>query len=235
VNWLANVARDTQYVFRMFRRDPGFSALAMLMLALGIGANVATFSVMDAILLKMLPVKDPASLFRTVRLTGSGDDAPGVGSSYHAFQLMHEREGGLADLMAYQPADEETVTVNGATEQRHARQIISGSYFEVLGVRPAFGRIITSNDDREPGQHPVAVVSDRLWKEQFDRSPTVVGSKVRVGDQTFEIIGVAPRHFFGVEIGKFVDVWTPIAMARRSISRMITFSGYRQWVACIQV
>ncbi len=212
VNWLANVVRDTQYAFRMFRRDPGFSVLAILMLALGIGANVATFSVMDAILLKMLPVKDPASLFRTVRVTGSGESS-GVGSSYKVFQLMHEREGSFADLMAYQSANEETVTVNGAKEQRHVRQIISGNYFEVLGIQPAFGRIITSNDDREPGQHLVAVVSDRLWKKQFDRSPTVVGSKLRVGDQTFEIIGVAPRHFFGVEIGKFVDVWTPIAMA----------------------
>ena len=213
VNWLADVARDTQYAFRMFRRDPGFSAAAISMLALGIGANVATFSVMDAILLKMLPVKDPTALFRTVRLTGSADDASGAGSSYKVFQLMHEREGGLADLMAYQPAVEETVTVNGATEQRHARQIISGNYFEVLGVQPAFGRVINPNDDREPGQHPVAVVSDRLWRAKFHRSPAVVGSKLRVGDQAFEIIGVAPPHFFGVEIGKFVDVWTPIAMA----------------------
>jgi predicted permease len=213
VNWLANTARDTQYAFRMFRRDPGFSAVAIVMLALGIGANVATFSIIDAILLKMLPVKDPASLFRTVRLTGSGDDASGVGSSYNVFQLMREREGSLADLMAYQPADEETVTVNGATEQRRTRQIISGNYFEVLGVQPAFGGVIIPNDDRELGQHAVAVVSDRLWKEDFDRSPTVVGSKLRVGDQAFEIIGVAPRYFFGVEIGKFVDVWTPIAMA----------------------
>ena len=212
VNWLANAARDTRYAFRMFRRDPGFSSVVILMLALGIGANVATFSVMDAILLKMLPVKNPAALFRTVRSTGAGEDAAGAGSSYKVFQLMHEREGGLADLMAYQPADEETVFVNGATEQRHARQIVSGNYFEVLGVRPAFGRVMNSNDDREPGQRPVAVVSDRLWKEDFDRSPTVVGSKLRVGDQEFEIIGVAPPHFFGVEIGKFVDVWTPIAM-----------------------
>ncbi len=213
VNWLANAARDTQYAFRMLRRDPGFSAVIILMMALSIGANVATFSVMDAILLKMLPVKDPAALFRTVRSSGSRDDASGVGSSYKVFQLMREREGDLANLMAYQPADEETVTVNGATQPRCTRQMISGNYFEVLGVQPAFGRVISPNDDREPGQHPVAVVSDRLWKDKFDKSSTVIGSKIRVGDQVFEVIGVAPPHFFGVEIGKFVDVWTPIAMA----------------------
>jgi hypothetical protein len=210
---VTHLSRDLQYAARMFRRDPGFSAAAIAMLALGIGATVATFSVMDPILLKMLPVKDPASLFRTVGINAVADDTSGVGTSYRVFQQMRERTRTLADLMAYQPADEQTTTLDGVSEGQITRQIISGNYFQVLGVQPVAGRLIAPNDDREPGEHPVAAISDRLWRDSFHRNLRVLGSKIRVGDQTFDIIGVAPARFFGVEIGKIVDVWTPIAMA----------------------
>lgn len=213
VNWFAHLKRDLRYAIRMFRRDPAFSAIALLMLALGIGATVATFSVMDTILLKMLPVKDPGSLFRTVGINAAADDTSGIGASYRVFQQMRERTRTLADLMAYQPADEQTTMLDGVSEGQVTRQIISGNYFQVLGVQPIVGRLIAPNDDREPGEHPVAVISDRLWRESFHRNLRLLGSKIRVGDQTFDIIGVAPARFFGVEIGKIVDVWTPIAMA----------------------
>ena len=212
VAWLADIGQDLQYACRLWRRSPGFNALVVLMLALGIGANVATFSVMDAILLKMLPVQNPGSLFRAVRANGSADDV-GVGSSYRVFQLMRERTRPLADLMVYQSADEQSASIGRADQTRLTHQTVSGNYFQVLGVQPAYGRLISPEDDREPGKRPVAVISDRLWKNQFDRSPTAIGTKIRLGDQTFDIIGVAPPPFFGVEIGKRVDVWTPIAMA----------------------
>ena len=113
--------------------------------------------------------------------------------------------------MAYEPAEPQIVSLNRGSDQQLYQQAISGNYFQVLGVRPALGRLIAASDDREPGQHPVAVISDRLWRERFDRSAAALGSKLRIDDQTFEIVGVAPRPFFGVEIGKFVDVWTCIA------------------------
>jgi hypothetical protein len=93
------------------------------------------------------------------------------------------------------------------------QQTVSGDYFQVLGVQPAFGRVISPAEDQEPGEHAVAVISYRLWKRKFDKSPKVIGSKLQFGDHVFNIIGVAPPEFFGVEVGKMVDVWTPIAMA----------------------
>ncbi len=213
VKWFSHLGRDLQYAVRILRRDPGFSVIAVLMLALGIGTTVGTFSVMDAILLKMLPVKDPASLFRTVGINAPVDDASGGGASYAVFQRMREQTRPLADLMAYQSADEQAVSVDGRSEERLTHQTISGNYFQVLGIQPVFGRLITPADDQAPGQHPVAVISDRLWHEKFDRGARAIGSKIQAGDQTFDVVGVAPPQFFGVEIGKVVDLWTPISMA----------------------
>jgi predicted permease len=213
VNWFGHFKRDLQYAIRMFRRDPAFSAAAVGMLALGIGATLATFSIMDAILLKMLPVKEPASLFRTVGVNAPADDPSGGGASYKVFEEIREQTRPLADVMAYQAADEEAVSLNGASAEQLTCQTISGNYFQVLGLQPAFGRLITPDDDQAPGQHPVAVISDRLWHGKFAGGSRAIGSKIRVGDQTFQVIGVAPARFFGVEVGKVVDLWTPISMA----------------------
>jgi predicted permease len=210
VTLAANLGRDLKYAARAFRRDPGFSALAAFVLAIGIGANVAVFSVMDAMLLRTLPVEDPGRLFRTARASGPNDDPSGGASSYPVYLQMRERTRPFADLMAYEPTEPQTVTLNRGIEERLYHQAVSGNYFQVLGVRPALGRLISANDD-QPVQNPVAVISDRLWRERFDRSTAALGSKVRIEDQMFEVIGVAPRELFGVEIGKFVDVWTSVA------------------------
>ncbi len=215
ITWLSDATRDLQYALRMFRRAPGVSALIVLMLALAIGANVATFSVIDAILLKMLPVKDPGSLFRTVGANGD----TGAGSSYRVFQMMQERTRPLADLMAYQSADQQPVSIEHADRQRLTHQTVSGNYFQVLGVQPKVGRLISPQDDGEPGAHPVAVISYRLWKEQFGKNPKVIGAKVRVGGRISGIIGVAPPQFFGVEIGRIVDIWTPVSSMPREYLR----------------
>ncbi len=212
VTAFANLLQDLQYAARIFRRAPGFTGLIVLMLALAIGANVAIFSVMNAVLLRLLPVKDPGSLFRTVRASGNAGDL-GVGSSYKVFQQTRDRTRQLADLMAYQATEERPVSTDHSGRERLMQQTVSGNYFQVLGVRPVFGRLISPTDDRKPGQHPVAVISYRLWKRKFDKSPNAIGSKLDFGDQIFNVIGVAPPEFFGVEVGKVVDVWTPIAMA----------------------
>ena len=210
--WFAGLERDLLYAFRMLRRSPGVAALIVLMLGLGIGANVATFSVMDAILLKMLPVRQPGSLFRMVGANGSAYDA-GIVISYKAFRLMRERTHLLADLMAYRPADEQAVSIKDDEQLRLTHQSVSGNYFPLLGVQPAFGRLIAATDDGKPGQQPVAVISYRLWKDKFNTSAAAIGSKIHLADRTFDVIGIVPPQFFGVEIGRIVDVWTPIAMA----------------------
>ena len=126
---------------------------------------------------------------------------------------MQERTAALADLMAYGSAEEQAISINRPDSERLMQQTVSGNYFRVLGVEPALGRVVSSGDDQEPGQQAVAVISYRLWKQRFDKSPKAIGSKLRFGDRLFNIIGVAPAAFFGVEVGKVVDVWTPIAMA----------------------
>ncbi len=168
ITFLANFLQDLQYAVRTFRRAPGFTGIVVLMLALGIGANLAIFSVMDAILLKMLPVKDPASLFRMVRASGSAYDAD-TGASYKVIQQMRQRTASFADLTAYSAPDERLISIGRSDSERLTQQTVSGNYFQVLGVQPAFGRVILPADDQEPGQHAAAVISYRLWKSKFDK------------------------------------------------------------------
>jgi predicted permease len=212
VSWFSNVSQDLRYAIRAFRRAPGFTALIIFMLALGMGANLATFSVTDAILLRMLPVRDPASLFRMVGVNG---DAYGMGGggSYILYREMQNRTSRFADLMAYQAAEPAAISIDRSEPERLMQQTVSGNYFRVLGVNPVAGRMISPEDDSEPGQHAVAVISYRLWKSRFDTSERAIGSKLQFDNHAFDIIGVAPAAFFGVEVGKMVDVWTPVSMA----------------------
>ncbi len=206
---MAHLGQDLRYALRLSGRAPGLTGLLILMLALGMGANVATFSVADALLLRMLPVKDPGMLFRTVRANADANEIAGDGVSYLLYQEMRKRTEGLADLAAYQSADFAPVAIGGNEPTRVMQQTISGNYFQVLGVRPAAGRMIAPSDEK----NPVAVISYRLWSDRFERSGHAIGSKLEFGGQAFDIMGVAPDSFFGVEVGKMVDVWTPIATA----------------------
>ena len=115
--------------------------------------------------------------------------------------------------MAYQTADLVNVPIGQSEPEPMMQQTVSGDYFAVLGVQPALGRLISPEDDRAPGRQPVAVIGDGLWKSRFQGSPMAVGSKLQFGGQVFDIVGVAPPQFFGVEVGKVVEVWTPISMA----------------------
>jgi hypothetical protein len=150
--WLFHVTQDLRYAIRTFRHARGFTGLIVLMLALGIGANLAIFSVMDAILLRMLPVRDPGSLFRTVGASGNSYDFGG-GGSYPVYREMRKRTRRFADLMAYQAAEPTPISIGNAEPGRLMQQVVSGNYFEVLGVEPVAGRMILPAGDREPGQH----------------------------------------------------------------------------------
>ncbi len=212
ITWLLHVAQDLRYAIRTFWHASGFTGLIIFMLALGMGANLATFSVADAILLRMLPVSDPASLFRTVGANGNAY-ASGGGGSYILYREMQKRTSRFAELMAYQPADPAFISIDGTEPERLMQQTVSGNYFRVLGVRSAAGRMISPQDDTDPGQHAVAVISYRLWESRFHKSERAIGSKLQFDNHAFDIIGVAPAPFFGVEVGKMVDVWTPVSMA----------------------
>ena len=212
MNFLSRLAQDLRYALGAFRRAPRVTGLIVLMLALGLGVNLATFSVLDAVLIRMLPVKDPASLFRMVRANGNAD-AGGDGASYALYHRMQERSRSVAELLAYQEANSVPVSIAGADPERLVAQVVSGNYFSVLGVQPVAGRMISPPDDAEPGRQPVAVISYRLWQSRFNKSARAIGSKLQFDTHTFDIIGVAPPAFFGVEVGRMVDVWTPISTA----------------------
>ncbi len=212
VTFFSQIAQDLRYAINTFLRTPGFTALIIFMLALGMGASLATFSVMDAIVLRLLPVKDPASLFRTVRANQTADDSGGDGASYVLYQQMQKRTAPFADLMAYRLASQSPVSIAAAEPNRLTQQSVSGNYFQVLGVEPVIGRMLSPQDDTAAGQHAVAVISNRLWKTKFDSSQRAIGSKLLFDNHIFDIVGIAPPAFFGVEVGKIVDVWTPISM-----------------------
>ena len=212
IGWISNVLQDLRYALRGFRRAPGFTIFVISVLALSMGANLATFSVTQAILIRLLPVKDPGSLFRTVSASGNAYDS-GSGCSYRLFLEMQTRSTAFSELMAYQPAEFVSVSAGQSGTQRLMQQTVSGNYFSVLGVQAASGRMISNADDRDSAQYPVAVISYRFWQDRFEKSPRTIGSKLSFGEQVYDIIGVAPPEFFGVEVGKIVDVWTPVSMA----------------------
>jgi predicted permease len=212
VSLWSDLQQDLRYAVRMFRRSPGITGLIVFMLAIGIGGNLSTFRVSDALLFRPLPVHDPRSLFRTVNTNGGLYDSSN-GCSLGLYEEMRRRTGQLCSLMAYHPAETALVSVGSGEAERLTHQTASGNYFTVLGVRPIAGRVLSPEDDGTPGRHPVAVISDRLWKSKFDRSIRALGNKLRWNDQVFDIVGVAPAEFFGVEVGQMVDVWTPISMA----------------------
>ncbi|HEX4167903.1 MAG TPA: ABC transporter permease, partial [Bryobacteraceae bacterium] len=210
---LPELVVDLRYAWRRFAHAPLFTVIIIGILALGLGANISTFSVTDALLLRLLPVKDPAMLFRTVGI--SADAAAGTtNTSYQMFRQMQKRMGQFAELMAYSAAAGQSISREGAGPERVSQQTVSGNFFSVLGVQAILGRTISTHDDAMPGSSAVAVISYNFWVRDFGGSTSgVVGRKLRLGDHSFEIIGVTPRQFLGVEVGKTVDVWTPTAMA----------------------
>ena len=211
--WLETLARDARYTLRGLMRNPGFTAAAVLSLALGIGANTAVFSLFHALMLRMLPVERPAELVTLYKKGGWGIGT----SSYPLYEEIAKR----ADLFSGVAARTSPVKVRftprpGAREEYARREFVSGSYFGVLGVQPALGRLIGRDDDRTPGAHPVAVVSYDFWRSRYDSDPAIVGAKIVVGEQPLTVIGVAARGFHGVEVEQRTDVWAPIMMSGRA-------------------
>jgi predicted permease len=203
--------QDLRYALRMLRRSPGFAVAAALLLALGIGANTAIFSVVDAVLLKSLPVKDPEQL---VLLNNTKTGMYRNLFSYTAYEQIRDQDRTLSGVLAYYPL-RLTVNVDGQPESAITGQLVSGSYYQVLGVGAALGRTIVPEDDREPGEHPVCVISHGYWQRRFGRDPGVVGKTIQLGGYSFTIIGVTPPEFFGTEVGSAMDISAPLMMQQQ--------------------
>ena len=200
---------DLRYALRQLRKDPGFTAVAVLSLALGIGANTAIFGLIDAVLLKNMPVKDPQELVQVIRIHPRW----GVVSplSYPAFERFRDHNRAFTGMFAVTGIGGMKVQLNGETEQVDG-QLVSGTFFSVLGVGAVQGRTFTADDDRIPGGHPVAVLSYSYWKRRFALDPSVVGKTLTLDRTLYTVIGVTPPEFFGVSIGRSPDVYLPMSM-----------------------
>jgi predicted permease len=200
--WLGDLARDLRYGLRALRRNPLFTAVAVLTLALGIGANTAIFSLADAVLFRTLPVSNPRELVVFRQRGPSGDIFPFNSAATADLAASHD---GLSGLAAFRPLPGALVRVNGEAQLVPA-QLVSGNYHAVLGVRAALGRTL-----REEDREPVAVISYRYWQQQFAGDPNILGRVFEMQGRSFTIVGVTAPGFFGTQPGRHVDVTVPLA------------------------
>jgi predicted permease len=211
--WADELSQDLRYAFRTLRKNPAFAAVAVLSLALGIGANTAIFSLIDSLLLRPLPVPHPEELV-TLDLQTGADRAQGS-MTYPIFDEARSRNKVLAQTFAWDNHDFQT-SVGGDTVHVHG-VLASGDYFTGLDVPAAAGRTFTLEDDQSGGgpSGPVAVISDAFWARQFQRNPSAIGHAITLDKVPFTIIGVMPRGFFGAEPGKAPDIWAPLNLAHQ--------------------
>ncbi len=201
--------QDFRYAVRRLRRSPGFTAVAVLTLTLGIGANTGIFTLVDAVLLKSLPVPDPEQLFLTRQ---SGRLAENSRFSYPLFQNVRAAMPPSASIAAMTwPADFYTSMGSGQPEMVRG-QLVSGNYFPTVETHAALGRLLTPDDDRVAAGSPVAVISYGCWKQRFGREPSVIGRKLVVNGMPVEVVGVAAPGFLGTRAGNAPDFWLPLTM-----------------------
>jgi predicted permease len=212
---------DVRYALRQFRNSLGFTLTAVVTLALGIGANTAIFTLLDQALLRNLPVKDPEKLV-LLRFTGSdrgrlnddGSDAQDF-YSYPMYRDLRDKNTVLEGLIAAKRAEAGVLWHN--TPGLASAELVSGNYFDVLGVRPATGRLFVQADDVQPNANPIIVLGYGYWQRRFGSDPQVVGQSVMVNGQPFTIVGVAPESFQSVQMGYVPDIFVPITMKKAII------------------
>ena len=205
--WLEQLAGDVRYAARMLRKSPGFTAIAVLILALGIGANTAVFSVVNALVLRPLPVERPSELafLENARY--------GPSQSFPNYKDLRDRNRTFAGLVGYRIAPMELETERGA--ERIWGYLATGNYFNVLGIKPALGRFFDQNDDVHPGASPYAVLSYGAWQSRFGGDPSIVGKTIRLNRLPYTVFGVAPPDFHGTELFYWPEVWVPMMMQPR--------------------
>jgi len=215
IPWLDSLRSDIIFGWRQLNKHKIASAAAILSLALGIGACTSAFRIIDAVLLRPLPIANADRLYNVAR-TGTGPDGKPVMGDYWAypsFQLMRAAVKDRAELIAVSFASRMDLTFGSSQDVEKANvQYVSGWMFPAFGLQPSVGRLFTENDDRKPGAHPYAVLSYDYWSRRFARDPKIVGRSLRLGDRLYEIIGVGPEVFTGTETGIVTDIFLPTMM-----------------------
>jgi predicted permease len=215
IPWLDSLRADAVFGWRQLLKKKATSAAAVLSLALAIGACTSAFRLIDALLLRPLPVTHPEQLYSLERhgIGFDGKPASFDGWAHPAFRLMRSAVKDQAELIAIAYAVTVDLTYKSDQEIEKAYlQYVSGWMFDSFGLRPAAGRLFTGNDDRNPGAHPYAVISYDYWKRRFGQNPKVIGRTFRLGDRLYEIVGVGPEPFTGTETGIMTDIFLPTMM-----------------------
>lgn len=204
---LETLWQDVRYAVRTLARTPAFSMVAVLSLALGIGANTALFSLMDVMLLRALPVKNPQELVEFIRAHPSG--AMMTNLPYPVFEYLRRDRTVLSDIFAISWASP-VLRAGGISERIEAHEV-SGSFFPSLGVQAHMGRTISPDDNRVGTANHVAVISYAFWSRRFGRDPSILGANVRLAEGFYTVIGIMPPEFFGLDRGMVPDLWIPLA------------------------
>ena len=209
--WLEKLAHDIRYGVRTLRKSAAFSLVAIATLALGIGANTAIFCLLDQVVLRLLPVKQPERLVKvTIRGNNYGNTVGEDRISWPMFEDIRDRNEVFSDMFCRFPT---TVTVSYGDRATPANaELVSASYFPVLGVRAALGRVIASDDDSVPDSKPVVVLSYSFWRNYFNADRTIVGRLVALNGHNMSVIGVAQPGFDGDELGNPAQMFVPIMM-----------------------
>ena len=198
------LTQDLQYGIRMLRKAPAFTGIVTLSLALGIGANTALFSIVDDLLLRSLPVREPESLFQVHQvLNAIGIRKPRTAFPSAVFDSIRMESRVVSSVVGFERLDRPEVTINGAVEPGREVEQTSIDFFRDLGIAPSIGR------PPEPSDGAVAMISNRLWRARFDGSANVLGRSVSVDGQPYTIVGVAPPRFLGMSLESSADVWIP--------------------------
>src|SRR5271155_216759 len=215
---MQNLWKDIQFGLRMLAKSPGFTAIAIITLALGIGANTAIFSLMNQVLLQRLPITNPDELVilrspgpMTGHVSTDGDSTESF--SYPMYKGLRDSNSVFSGILA-RYGFSASVARGGQTD-RASGEVVSGNYFEVLGVRPAIGRMFTQDDDRVPSAEPYVVLSHSYWTRHFGADPGILNKTLLVNNVELTVVGVSQSGFTGVQVGKTPDLFVPMMMTKQ--------------------
>jgi len=217
---LETLWQDVRYALRMMRRSPGFTAVAFLSLSLGIGANTAIFSLINILMLRLLPVKDPQQL---VELLSRYPGEPRINAfSWQSYEHYRDHNHLFSGLIGTSGPIRFNVRSEGLEPETLTGEYVVGNFFPVLGVKPEAGRLIgPEHNSTETASAAVAVVSWSYWKSRFNLDPTILGKQIIVENASVRIVGVTPRGFFGLQVGSKTDLWLPRPTSDRTGLRLL--------------
>jgi len=202
--------QDIRFGWRQLLKRPIFTALAIISMALGIGANTAIFSLIETVLLRPLPVHEPSQLIAVDGTLPNGTDF--TLQSYPNYKDYRDRSQSFTGLLTYRFVVS-SLSHNGVNERAWG-YLVSGNYFDVLGVNPSLGRSFLAEEDQTPDAHPVVILSHVCWKKRFAGDPGAIGRNLLINNRQFTVIGVAPEGFVGTEVAYAPEFWTPMMMAK---------------------